>query len=460
MDPTPPALSLPALTHPALTPVLARTAVRAATAPWGGDRRRQRLLVRTAAELLCAQGLRVRVVSSPVAWPRGPRLVVANAAGWADVLALATVVPGTPVVDVVDLDWDAVRRAADPAAVRARLPEAVDRLEALLDREGGPGFLFDADRAAPDDRAIRVVGDDPARPLWFVGDLHGDLLALEAALALVRRPADGGAPHDGAGAGAPRLVFLGDLFDDGAHGVEVLARVFELLADDPGSVCLLAGNHDEALRWTGERFASVVSPSDFADSLNARPDDAAAARAGRLAVRLFERAPRALFFPDGLLAAHAGFPLVDLHADLAASGDFNDPRALTDFAWVRLHPKARRKLPNRASRGSQFGREDWDDFCALAARLGRPVTHLVRGHDHVEERWEVPPAYAAHPVLTTVALSRRLPRELFGPFVRVPTVARRVPGALPQVHRLHLPEAMVRALYPEAEAADAADGAE
>ncbi|WP_369259543.1 hypothetical protein [Geodermatophilus amargosae] len=82
-----------------MTPVLARTAVRAATATWGGDRRQQRLRVCTAADLLLAQGLRVRVVNPPVAWPRGPRLVVANASGWADVLALATVVPGTPVVD-------------------------------------------------------------------------------------------------------------------------------------------------------------------------------------------------------------------------------------------------------------------------------------------------------------------------------------------------------------------------
>jgi hypothetical protein len=348
------------------------------------------------------------------------------------------------VVDVTDLDWDAVRRAADPAPVRARLAAALDRLEALLDREGGPGFLFDADRAGPDDRAVRVAALDDARPLWFVGDLHGDLLALEAALALARR--DAGA--------APRLVFLGDLFDDGGAGLEVLARVFELLAEDPASVCVLAGNHDEALRWTGERFASVVSPSDFADFLNANLGDADVVRAGRLAVRLFERAPRALFFPDGLLAAHAGFPLVDLHAELAESRDLNDPRALTDFAWVRLHARARRKLPNRASRGSQFGREDWDDFCALAARLGRPVTHLVRGHDHAEERYEIPAAYARHPVLTTNALSRRLPREVFGPYARVPTVARWVPGALPQVHRLHVPEAVVRACFPEDAAAE------
>ena len=368
-----------------------------------------------------------------------------------------------PVVDVTALDWDLVRRRVDPAALRARLPEALARLEALLDGDGGPGFLFDADRADPGDRAIRVSDADAARPLWFVGDLHGDLLALEAALALVRQDA-GAAPNEASDGGdawpaSPRLVFLGDLFDDGGYGLEVLARVFELLADDPSSVCVLAGNHDEALAWAGDHFTSRVSPSDFADFLNARLGDETAARAGRLAVRLFERAPRALFFPDGLLAVHAGFPLVDLQAELAGSGDFNDPRALTDFAWVRLHPKARRKLPNRASRGSQFGREDWDDFCALAARSGRPVTHMIRGHDHVEERWEVPAAYARHPVLTTNALSRRLPRELFGPYARVPTVARWVPGALPEVHRLHVPEAMVRELFPEEADAGGAGGA-
>ena len=52
-------------------------------------------------------------------------------------------------------------------------------------------------------------------------------------------------------------------------------------------------------------------------------------------------------------------------------------------------------------------------------------------------------------MLTTVALSRRLGRELFGPYVRVPTIARWMRGALPQVHRLHIPERLVRACYPE-----------
>ncbi|MGZ8412116.1 MAG: metallophosphoesterase [Gemmatirosa sp.] len=347
-----------------------------------------------------------------------------------------------PVVEVETLDWGAVRAAADPRAVRERAHTIVERAEALLDREGGAGLLFDADRATPDDRAIHVRELAPETPLWFVGDLHGDLLSLEAALALARTTDTDRPPH---------LVFLGDLFDDGGYGLEVLLRVLELLVESPATTCVVAGNHDEALAFDGARFTASVSPSDFADRLNAAHDEWAT-RAGALAVRLFARAPRALFLPDGLLVSHGGFPLVDLHAELEASGDWNDPRALTDFVWTRAHPKARKKLPNRASRGSQFGREDFAAFCALATRLGRPVTHMVRGHDHVEERWEAYPAYAEHPVLTIVALSRRLEREAFGPYVRVPTVARWVAGALPQVHRLHVPEADVRALYPEATA--------
>ena len=88
-------------------------------------------------------------------------------------------------------------------------------------------------------------------------------------------------------------------------------------------------------------------------------------RAAKVTVRLIARAPRALFFPDGLLVAHGGFPLSDLHSRLAETGDWNDPACLSDFTWARAHPKARRKMPNRFSRGSQFGYEDFADFCAL-----------------------------------------------------------------------------------------------
>jgi hypothetical protein len=351
--------------------------------------------------------------------------------------------PASRVVDIRELDWQAIRSAVDPAAIRARMRVIVERMETLLDTAHGPGLLFDADRTHPEDRAIKVSDLDTARPLWIVGDLHGDLLALEAALALIE---EGGVRKAET---SPRIVFLGDLFDDAGFGLEVLLRVFELIVDTPELICILAGNHDEALSYDGVRFASSVEPSDFTELLNANLAHEWMERAGKLAVRLFSRAPRALFFPDGMLVAHGGFPLADLHPKLVEKGNWNDPACLCDFVWTRAHPTARKKLPNRFSRGSQFGYEDFAVFCAVATGLGRPVTHLVRGHDHVEERYAVYPAYHAHPVLTTVALSRRLARERIGSYERVPTVVRILERALPQVHRLHIPGNIIRAIYPE-----------
>ena len=351
----------------------------------------------------------------------------------------------SPVVDVKEFPWKAVRKAVDPGAIRGRMRSIVEGMEGLLDRAGGPGMLFDSDRADPGDRAIRVSGTSDASPLWIVGDLHGDLLALEAALAFIH---DDGSRTEGA---RPRTLFLGDLFDDEGFGLEVLLRVFELIVAGPDRVCVLAGNHDEALSFDGARFASSVSPSDFTDFLNANLAHEWIERAGKLAVRLFAQAPRAVFFPDGLLVSHGGFPLADLHSRLAETGDWNDPACLSDFVWTRAHPKARRKLPNRFSRGSQFGHEDFAEFCSLSAQLGRPVTHMVRGHDHVEERYAIYPAYQAHPVLTTVALSRRLNRERFGTYERAPTLAKVVEGAAPQVIRLHIPPEIIRDVFPEAD---------
>jgi hypothetical protein len=309
-----------------------------------------------------------------------------------------------------------------------------------LDRSAGPGLLFDRDRQDADDRAIRVSEVDAGAPLWIIGDLHGDLLALEAALAAIDEEATEAVPA--------RIIFLGDFFDDEGFGLEVLLRVFELILEAPDRICVIVGNHDEALSYDGNRFASSVSPGDFADFLNANLAHEWIERTGKLAVRFFAQAPRALFMPDGLLVAHAGFPLSDLQSRLLETGDWNDPACLSDFAWTRAHPRARRKLPNRHTRGSQFGYEDFAAFCEVSARLGRPVTHMVRGHDHIEDRYAIYPAYKSHPVLTTVALSRRLPREAFGPRERVPTLARFVEGSLPQVYRLHVPPEMIDDVYP------------
>ena len=61
------------------------------------------------------------------------------------------------------------------------------------------------------------------------------------------------------------------------------------------------------------------------------------------------------------------------------------------------------------------------------------------------------PAYHAHPVLTTVALSRRLNREGFGSYERAPTLARVIAGSLPQVYQLYLPADLIHEVFPQPE---------
>jgi hypothetical protein len=76
---------------------------------------------------------------------------------------------------------------------------------------------------------------------------------------------------------------------------------------------------------------------------------------------------------------------------------------------------------------------------------------MARGHDHVDERYAIYPAYHAHPVLTTVALSRRLNRERFGPYERAPTLARVVAASLPQVYQLFPPADLINEVFPPPE---------
>ena len=357
--------------------------------------------------------------------------------------------PAVSIVEVRDLDWEAIRAAVANPISGDRAESIISRMEERL-ADGGPvGLAFEEFASSQDDQAIQVGEEWPLGDVWVVGDLHGDLLALEAAHQHVER---------GGGATGARIVFLGDLFDDGAHAAEVVLRVFELVLDGPMRATVVAGNHDEALARKGGRFQSTVLPSDFTDWLNAQSEAGHpwAERLGRAVIRFFRRAPRALFFPDGLLVAHGGIPHTDLHPVLEAEGNWNDPRVLQDFVWLRAHPRARKRIPNRTTRGSEFGREDFAAFCDVATRMGRPVSRMLRGHDHVEERFAVFPRWSEHPALTINTLSHKLPREVFGPYERVPVIARWVRGRLPEVRRLFVPPELLREIYPEPAASEAA----
>ena len=288
---------------------------------------------------------------------------------------------------------------------------------------------------------VHVLGDEEvAGEWWFVGDVHGDLVALETVLSRIDAMPPTGARH---------IVFLGDLVDDGPHGLEVFLRVADLAVAGGMDVRVLAGNHDEAVRFSGGSFRSEVDPGDFARFLELNRADAFVQAAGEAFVSIFAAAPRALFFPDGLFVAHAGFPLADLHPGLSSREDLESTACLQDFVWTRAG-STRRKIPNRSTRGCQFGVQDLEAFCLVAERiLGRPVRSLLRAHDHAEERFDVHSRYNSSRLLTLNTMSHRLPRETFGPWVRPVVAANYIPSGDVEVFRWQVSESLVNQFYPE-----------
>ncbi|HII02837.1 TPA: serine/threonine protein phosphatase [Methanosarcinaceae archaeon] len=104
---------------------------------------------------------------------------------------------------------DVIDKAAAKEALRALLPEA--------------NRIFNSEPSV-----LRIEEE----PVMLVGDIHGNLEALEFILKMREEM------------GCKTLLFLGDYVDRGQQGVEVLVRLFQLKLEDPENVFLLRGNHE------------------------------------------------------------------------------------------------------------------------------------------------------------------------------------------------------------------------
>jgi hypothetical protein len=312
------------------------------------------------------------------------------------------------------------------------------------------------------DRRVARVSDPTHVPqaLWFIGDLHGDLLAMVNAWHYIeeRSKADG---HE------PRVLFLGDFVDRGVYSHETLLYLFVLIRNNPGRVGVLPGNHDK-ITWDegAQQFRSEVNPAEYTDGLNAilareprSQEDQERVELGKIACAFFAKRPCAVFLPDGLLLAHAGFPHADLLESLKVPDDLSSAECLQDYLWLRVSENAPRKRPNRGTKGCEFGYENFSDFCRIASQvLGIPTLRMLRGHEHPPERYATYPKYRKNPILTINTMCRRLDDELSLRVEQFPLacVARYVPGRLPEVHRLPIAHGEIRAAYfPEPGSTDA-----
>jgi len=229
---------------------------------------------------------------------------------------------------------------------------------------------------------------------FFIGDIHGDFLALHSQLAFITKTQ----PDF-------RLVFLGDLADRGSDSAECFLLLLRRAMQYPGQIFWIAGNHDICFAEEDGKFVSSVEPAEFLDFLNGGPETERDQRQkiGRYFLHITGLLPRALIFPDGLLATHGGFPLVDLQKKIPANSPVEEIFAsicqsefLQDFTWTRL-TRYKRKIPNRDRKGCSYGFEDFSDFCRLFP-ASRPVRRMITGHEHFDEGWMLHTTYLEHPV--------------------------------------------------------------
>lgn len=252
---------------------------------------------------------------------------------------------------------------------------------------------------------------------FFIGDLHGDFYAFYMFLKKVKEVENF------------RLCFLGDLVDRGPYSAECFGLILKMVAEFPNQILWIVGNHDcgvkrtrinsfekieespvqkhqvlESVKGFFYAFDSDVIPAEFLSWLNKKESETPDLRfnLGKFFTDVCETLPRAVLFPNGLLATHGGIPLSDRLDTIKDMEGLLQKRTLNDFTWNRA-ADVKSRLFNEKLRPTnfdfEFGYSDLEKFCLSVSRFF-PVKAVIRGHDHVEKGVEFLSKYKVVPLLT------------------------------------------------------------
>ena len=239
------------------------------------------------------------------------------------------------------------------------------------------------------DSLLHLASVSGRAPTIVIGDIHGDRMALEAALQFIDEQQF---PLDD----PPCVVFLGDLIDRGEDSEGVFLRVMQYILESPERRHLIPGNHELSLHFNRDeqQFYSTLQPAEFVDQLNSFENEKKGYWADMFAS--LRSLPRAILLSNGLLAVHASIPHEDViydiqcFSDLSASKDSDSDRlAVTDLSWLRVHERAPKKFPNRLSKSCEIGIRQVEDGASYLSSLHseHTIRGLVRGHDHFSDRF-------------------------------------------------------------------------
>lgn len=342
---------------------------------------------------------------------------------------------------------DAVRRRvatwADPALALRRAGEAARLSLELLCR----GSMVSA-LGAQGTGVLRVSRLPEDRPLWILGDIRGDVLALATALAFIDEA-------DGRGDRA-FVALLGDWTGGVAGDAACAAMVLERFNAAPDRTLLVRGDREWASDVQGVRVPSGLHAMPVPEALCDEH-----AKLLRQVRSIAERLPALVVLQQGVALAHGSLPRLARLAGLASAEAIEgSDAALRDCTIGRVHPSEPRVAPGDREGGALLGSEDFSQSAeALSRILALPVTRLVRGHDGVPEgfRWFRHCGEGALLTLTTMADKV----ERAGAMVRRCPCVARLKGGVIRVVRLEIPEEacfLCEQLFPKSRGVGSARG--
>ena len=179
---------------------------------------------------------------------------------------------------------------------------------------------------------------------FFAGDIHGDLRCLTWILRYLESRA------------SFAFCFLGDLFDRGQHDAECFQLLLSFANRFPNQVLWLAGNHDRSVDPAiKESLTRTGWTNDLIERRNA----------------LVPKLPKIALFDHGIVAMHAGPPMVSISSkDYATWQDRSQWRRYQHMEEIVVDDESK-----------TFNGKDVLVFAKNHLKGFEPRT-LIRGHDH------------------------------------------------------------------------------
>ena len=310
-----------------------------------------------------------------------------------------------------------------------RATEAVQTASRLIG--SGPGAMG-AEFRPNGRRVLRLNEIATEEPLWIIGDVCGDVLALEIILGFIDEATRKGQ--------SPQIVFLGDLTAGTLGDAACLAIALERFAAAPTKTILIAGDRELALRSSISRAGEDNNPRCLANM----PVDTSHQDALNLLIRSFSQLvanlPLAAVCPGGILLAHGGPPLPFVLSTIESADALESlPDVLRAFALNNLYVRDRQTAPISNSAGAPSDIEDFSNSIRDLSRIvGMPIERMVIGHKEIADgnRWFQ--NYGEGVLFTLATMCDLLPKE-FGGGRRKPCVARLKLGRMRMV-RFAIPE--------------------